>query len=262
MARVACVLLLTLWCFDSVLCWFISTGDKILLHGMKSEYSKITRRQRISCPVMRYQVCPAHSRLQPSWSVSSVTRKLSKTDSSQVKTDPRLFFNHDAEIAELRTIFYGAPKFTVVLGPPSTGKTRLVNRVLSSLKADGTPEFHALNINLRGVALNNGNQFWEHLVRKSRFASVADKAWALFAEAASMIRSLQLSAAGLEVDMQESNIPLKYNLDSLSAAVPVWNGGTDIPFVLVIDEANALKSLAEKDISVRCYRKLWTGSLD
>lgn len=36
--------------------------------------------------------------------------------------------------------------------------------------------------------------------------------------------------------------------------------GSDVPFVLVIDEANALKILAENDYSVRTDLELWTDA--
>ncbi len=48
----------------------------------------------------------------------------------------------------------------------------------------------------------------------------------------------------------ESNIPNKSDLESFAKSVPIWKRGTDVPFVLVIDEANALKRLAENDYSV------------
>ena len=50
--------------------------------------------------------------------------------------------------------------------------------------------------------------------------------------------------------LQESNIPNKFDLESFAKSVPIWKHGTDVPFVLVIDEANALKRLAENDSSV------------
>ena len=138
-----------------------------------------------------------------------------------------------------------------MLGPPSSGKTRLVNRVISSLNVDGSPEYHAININLRGAALSSGKQFWEYVESTSRTASAADQAWKLFAESASKIKSLKISVTGAEVGLQESNIPNKSDLESFAKSVPIWKRGTDVPFVLVIDEANALKRLAENDYSVR-----------
>jgi AAA+ ATPase superfamily predicted ATPase len=173
------------------------------------------------------------------------------SNAMQVEKDPRFFFNREMEIANLRAIFHGPPRLTVMLGPPSTGKTRLVNRVVSSRKVDGMPEFHSLPINLRGVALNTGKQFWEHIESTSVTASAADKAWGLFAESASKVRSLKLSVTGLEVGLQESSISYKFDFDSLAQAVPIWNCGSGVPFVLVIDEASGLKKLAQSDYSVR-----------
>jgi AAA+ ATPase superfamily predicted ATPase len=176
------------------------------------------------------------------------------------RTGPSFFFGREMEIAGLRAIFHGPPRLTVMLGPPSTGKTRLVNRVVSSRKIDGTPEFHSLTINLRGVALNSGKQFWEHIESTSGTASAADNAWALFADSASKIRSLKLAVTGLEVGLLESSIQYKFDFDSLAKAVPILKCGSDVPFVLVIDEANAFKKLAENDYSVRTPLELWTDA--
>ena len=125
-----------------------------------------------------------------------------------------------------------------------------MNRVITLKKADGTPEFHALDVNLRGVALDTGTVFWEHLARKSRIASAADKAWSLFADTLSKINSLKISTSGLELGFDGSKTSYTYSYDSLVQAVPTWDKSSDTPFVMVIDEANALKQLAKKDHSV------------
>ena len=254
--RMVCVLLFSLCFPKTTMCWLISTGNEIQFCGFEPNFFKEFRQQKNFCPVVfkivgnRRHLNSAHScSLLSSCIFSSVVRKIF-SKSVQVEQDPRFFFNRDNETTALRAIFNGPPRLTVMLGPPSTGKTRLVNRVVSSLKADGTPEFHALNINLRGVALNSGKQFWEHVESSSRIASAADKAWSLFAESSSKIRSLKLSVTGLEAGIQELNSPCKNYLDSLAKAVPVWKGGSDVPFVLVMDEANALKILAANDFSV------------
>ncbi len=49
----------------------------------------------------------------------------------------------------------------------------------------------------------------------------------------------------------ESSISYKFDFDSLAQAVPIWNCGSGVPFVLVIDEASGLKKLAQSDYSVR-----------
>ena len=166
----------------------------------------------------------------------------------QPEQDPRIFVNREIEIAELRSILYGPPAFTVMLGPPSTGKTRLMNHLLRSMKVDGTPEFHALNVNLRGVDIHRGELFWELVDSSSKVASAADKAWRLFSEIASNIKTLKISAIGA-LSFRESKIPNKgrHMLDALVKSVPVWKAGSNVPFVLVIDEANALRSLAAND---------------
>ena len=131
-----------------------------------------------------------------------------------------------------------------------------MNRVITLKKADGTPEFHALDVNLRGVALDTGTVFWEHLARKSRIASAADKAWSLFADTLSKINSLKISTSGLELGFDGSKTSYTYSYDSLVQAVPTWGKSSDTPFVMVIDEAKASISLAKKTISMSCQRRI------
>ncbi|KAI7950053.1 hypothetical protein MJO28_008874, partial [Puccinia striiformis f. sp. tritici] len=46
---------------------------------------------------------------------------------------------------------HNSPQPTILLGPPSSGKTALVRNVTSQLRADGTLVFHPLTIDLRTV---------------------------------------------------------------------------------------------------------------
>ena len=52
------------------------------------------------------------------------------------------------------------------------------------------------------------------------------------------------------MDLDEWEVQNGHILDSSVGSVPIWTGGSGIPFVLVIDEANALKKLAAKDYPV------------
>ena len=60
------------------------------------------------------------------------------------------FYNRAAEVARLTTRFKGDPALTVLLGPPSSGKTALVKHVVEQKYNDGSPLFHPLQIDLRG----------------------------------------------------------------------------------------------------------------
>lgn len=177
----------------------------------------------------------------PSWLRNTFSRLrniFSEKSLQPPENDSRMFFNREMEIAELKQKFYGPPRFTVMLGPPSTGKSRLINQVLSSLRADGTREFHALKINLRGLESNTRN------------ASAVDDAWRSFVEMSSRIDSIEMSSLKFGV-LQGSN-QNKYQelVDSLVQAVPVWTKGSDRPYILVVDEVNSLKTLANNDDSV------------
>lgn len=166
-----------------------------------------------------------------------------------------LFFNRELEIRKLTNLFHGLPKFTLVLGPPSTGKTRLIDHVTRSVKADGTRNYHVLQMNLRGVEIENGQALWRYVEDLSLDVSTFDKAWRSFARAVSRIRISKTLASNVEVEVGRSDSTIetaKNNLFHLIESIPVWDGlsASDRPFVLVVDEANALKNLASGDFPV------------
>jgi hypothetical protein len=161
------ILLLSACCSDTILCWLTNTGNKIRYSIIESKKFKSFCSKHNYCSfnslvAASNQGHPAYSRGLSSSIVPSTTQKMFSND-GQIEEDPRFFFNREWEINALRTILNGPPRLTVMLGPPSTGKTRLLNRVISSLNVDGSPEYHAININLRGAALTSGKQFWEYV---------------------------------------------------------------------------------------------------
>ena len=271
-----CVLLSICWCGANA--WHYSAKGTMFKSSGTNNY-KISRGQKYSfCTIMLNSVENKGARFL-SVLLSQIVppnlrkkfEKIAQTD--EVQEDTRGFCNRDIEVRTLRTVFNGPPRFTVMVGPPSTGwqlnflnrdmdiaeqrlfrwptgKTRLMNRVITLKRADCTPEFHALNINMRGVTLETGSVFWEHIARKSKLASASDKAWTLFADTLSNINSLKIATSGLEPFSERSKISYTYSYDSLVQAVPTWDKSSDTPFVMVIDEANALKQLAKKDHSV------------
>jgi Cdc6-like AAA superfamily ATPase len=210
---------------------------------------------------MRNFLCPAvdgkfraksmqiYSSFWPSW-INPMQLKKVFSKPIRDEQDAPYFFNRDSEVTRVKTILKGPPKFTIMLGPPSTGKTRLMKHVLNSKRNDGSLEFHAINMNLRGVALNTGKQFWELVERNSKLASEKDKAWISLAISSSKINSLKVSTGGIEVGLEKLTQQNRHLLDSFVESVPIWKDGSDTPFVLVVDEANALKKLAENDRSV------------
>ena len=65
------------------------------------------------------------------------------------------FFNREMEKSILKERFHGLPRLSVLLGPPSTGKTALVRHVLQENDLNGNPKYHALFANLRGVSTSS-----------------------------------------------------------------------------------------------------------
>ena len=224
--------------------------------GSKVSEIQTSKFKSVHCNFLKASYCPialkaagkhgqVNASLMPSWIVPTRLQRIfsKKVPVEPDGPDPRFFFNRDIEIAELKSILNGPPSCSIMLGPPSTGKTQLMDRVLSSVKVDGT----RLNINLRGASLDTGELFWGHVESNSRIASAADKAWKMFADTASKIQLLKIPKSGREVGLQESKIQNSNVLESLANSVPVWQGGSDSSIVIVIDEANALKKLAKND---------------
>ncbi|KNZ54249.1 hypothetical protein VP01_29g4 [Puccinia sorghi] len=95
------------------------------------------------------------------------------------------FFNRAQEVEGLSDLLKKKPQFTVLLGPPSSGKTALAQHVTSKTQLDNTPEFHPLTIDLRAVDENGSflkafmhqgilaglrNGFWKDMLSESEFS--------------------------------------------------------------------------------------------
>ena len=72
------------------------------------------------------------------------------------------FFNRSFEVKELTQILNDDPILTVMLGPPSSGKTALVRNVVEQRNENG-PLFHPLRINLRGADINSPDSLYRKL---------------------------------------------------------------------------------------------------
>ncbi|EFP87485.2 uncharacterized protein PGTG_13713 [Puccinia graminis f. sp. tritici CRL 75-36-700-3] len=71
------------------------------------------------------------------------------------------FFNRTRETKQLAGRVNRKPVLTVLLGPPSTGKTAPVRYVTTQLRVDGSPQFHPLTIDLRSVDTSEEGAFLE-----------------------------------------------------------------------------------------------------
>ena len=76
------------------------------------------------------------------------------------------FFNRSFEVKELTQILHDDPILTVMLGPPSSGKTALVRHVVEQRNENG-PLFHPLRINLRGADINSPDSLYDVLCNSS-----------------------------------------------------------------------------------------------
>ena len=85
------------------------------------------------------------------------------------------------------------------------------------------------------------------LLKKSGLAALTDKGWSSFNK---ILKGLEITGnRWLAFGPIEENT--EFDFDSLIATVPEWPlGGDGRPFVLFIDEANELSSLAASDSKV------------
>jgi Cdc6-like AAA superfamily ATPase len=185
--------------------------------------------------------------------------------------DDSKFFNREREIRTLTTLFQNQPVFVVLLGLPSTGKTRLVNRVVSQVQArkgffsflPARPMFRPLFLNLRGVTITNGIELLEYLHLCSLESAIEDGSWKPFAnELQAAIRKFKIvgswklgsttaTLAAESAKPVECSRPRHHILDDLVKALPNWENSKQKPFVLVVDEASRLMTLAQSDPTVR-----------
>ena len=87
------------------------------------------------------------------------------------------FYNRQEEVTKLTNRLNGAPSFTIMLGPPSSGKTALVRHVVTQRQEDGTPMFHLIFIDLRGVDVSSKNRFKSRFMNKTWTATQTDPFW-------------------------------------------------------------------------------------
>eukprot|EP00291_Cryptomonas_curvata_P019881 CAMPEP_0172160678 /NCGR_PEP_ID=MMETSP1050-20130122/5690_1 /TAXON_ID=233186 /ORGANISM="Cryptomonas curvata, Strain CCAP979/52" /LENGTH=394 /DNA_ID=CAMNT_0012830465 /DNA_START=110 /DNA_END=1294 /DNA_ORIENTATION=+ len=163
---------------------------------------------------------------------------------SQPQSQRPFFFNRQAETVFLTEILNDDPVFSIVVGPPSCGKSALINHVLDQKLDDGRNAFHAIRIDLRGCFITDKSSLRSVLLDKSGLAASADKDWSALTRS---LRSLEVSGPRWKLfGLTQEN--KTFNLDSLIPTIPRWPfGGDGRPYVLFIDEANELTTLASND---------------
>ena len=153
------------------------------------------------------------------------------------------FFNRAKEIKEITAKLSGRkPQFTVMLGPPSSGKTALMRHIVEQ-KANNGPLFHPIRIDLRAVDISAPDALYSSILDE-----VSGPEWNLFGQ----LGSLELKGpTDLEVtanfrDQKPSNLmQLLKKVESHFRPLNAWHG--ERPVVLVVDEANRFKFMKNKE---------------
>ena len=153
------------------------------------------------------------------------------------------FFNRVKEVDQITTrLSSKKPKLTVMLGPPSSGKTALMRHIIEQ-KDNGAPLFHPLRIDLRAVDIAAHDSLYSAILDQ-----VSKPEWTL----SQKVKSVKLQAPGDVAltanfrDQKPSNlIELLKRVKSQFRPGNIWHG--ERPVVLVVDEANELKNLKNKD---------------
>ncbi len=161
------------------------------------------------------------------------------------------FFNRDEERKHLVNIITKeSPYLWIMLGLPSTGKTALLSNVLDESGPDGTTKkFNSLRLNLRGTEVYSRESLFRVLRDAAKKADI--RLWTPFVDLLSKFLSVNVDVrqvGGIEVKAKESSESnLEDQFTSLIAMIPV---SADRPCVLLVDEANELKRLAQEDEKV------------
>ena len=153
------------------------------------------------------------------------------------------FFNRAKEIQEITKLLSSEnPQLTVMLGPPSSGKTAFMRHIVQQKTHTG-PLFHPIRIDLRSVDI---------AAKDSLYSSILDQVsgpeWNLFKN----VKSTKLEIPeqiSMTTKFRESEISnLVRLLKKVKAAFRPWSSvHGQRPVVLVVDEANEFKNLANKD---------------
>ena len=162
------------------------------------------------------------------------------------------FFNRDEEVKYLTETFQDLPYFTILIGPPSTGKTLLTRHVLERKFSNGTKMFHSIFLNLSGMQIKSRDSLILALESAVETASAQDPSLQRFLKAIQSIK----------VDYRQGDIMTGFGVGELKLREPAPSdskyfkrlvqaipkaGDGDFPSVLVVDEANTLKDLAYQE---------------
>ncbi|KAJ3078297.1 hypothetical protein HK102_004599 [Quaeritorhiza haematococci] len=174
------------------------------------------------------------------------------------------FFNRKVQVNALTEILHGPPRFTVILGPPSSGKTALVRHVVNQKGVDNKPLFQSLSLDLRGVDVTNADVFKRAFVRATLFSSLRELVagrWTVHVEAQvfdsesrtfdpRLRTSVEFSSQTASTKTTPPNTVSELFADIVKQLSPYHTLYGQLPPVFVVDEANEFKTLAETDKAV------------
>ncbi|EFP87902.1 uncharacterized protein PGTG_14617 [Puccinia graminis f. sp. tritici CRL 75-36-700-3] len=158
----------------------------------------------------------------------------------------RTYYSRPHEEERLSRRLKSAPQLTLILGPPSSGKTALARHVASQTRPDGTPEFHPLTVNLRAVDRFHDGSFLRAFVRNGIRAAEIDPFWERpfrgFDDLARVLYSKPPQDVPSSLMAAEVFNELAHRLQPLSYYT---RESTRAP-VLIIDEANHFRKMSDK----------------
>ena len=164
-------------------------------------------------------------------------------------TFPAFFFNRTKEIKQITaTLTSPKPQFTVMLGPPSSGKTALMRHIIKQTDHNG-PLFHPIRIDLRSVDISAKDVLYSSILKQ-----VSDPRWWDFFK---NLKSVEVKATedfSMKANFFEKTpLNLVELLDLLKSAFRPFNAehGTR-PVVLLVDEANKFKFM-ENEMDLRTF---------
>ncbi|KAJ3280064.1 hypothetical protein HK104_000957 [Borealophlyctis nickersoniae] len=190
-------------------------------------------RARVSLARLRWSVSLARSR----WS-AALAKGPTRTRSSG--PPPLPFLNRCKEVAELTSHFQDDPAgITVLLGPPSSGKTALVQHVLTQTDASGSPLFNPLTVDLHSVDTSSKPNFVAAFVKQTQRGP---DFWKGFTPS-----KISFKDWAIEFRRQESASVSSAIFASIAEKCQKnWRQGCPPP-VLVIEEAHEFRRLEKVD---------------
>lgn len=150
------------------------------------------------------------------------------------------FFNRGKEIKQITaTILRETPQITVMLGPPSSGKTAFMRHIVEQGDQHG-PLFLPIRLNLRAL-----NIYAQESLYSSFLDQVSGPPWNLFGRIASFeIGGMSVTATSQGQKLSNLVELLNVLKSNLRTFDPMHG---ERPVVLVVDEANKFKLMENKD---------------